>query len=135
VPISDPKAKAADPAIPRQTRKVIDYLDITPTRFPAPAVDTSGRVVIGKADGAVNFCMRVIEFAAGGETSLHSHPWEHEQFVHQGVGQIFIEDRWFDVGPGSVVFVPSGVTHQIKNTGDTSLLFVCLVPPFAPELL
>lgn len=115
--------------------KVIDYREVAPTAFPAPAAGTTGRVVLGKADGAANFCMRIIEFAPGGETSLHSHPWEHEQFVHEGTGRVFIEDRWFDVGPGSVLFIPSGVTHQIKNTGQGPLVFVCLVPPFAPELL
>ena len=115
--------------------KVIDYRGIAATNFPAPAVKTTGRVVIGKADGADNFCMRVIEFAPGGETSLHSHPWEHEQFVHAGTGRVFIEDAWHEVGPGSVVFIPSGVTHQIRNTGDGPLLVVCLVPPFAPDLL
>ncbi|MEF3697117.1 cupin domain-containing protein [Desulfolutivibrio sp.] len=115
--------------------KVINYCDVAPTVFPAPARGTTGRVVLGKADGATNFCMRVIEFAPGGETSRHSHPWEHEQFVHEGTGQVLIEDRWFDVGPGSVLFIPSGVTHQIKNSGAVPLVIVCLVPPFAPELL
>ncbi|MDQ7830739.1 MAG: cupin domain-containing protein [Desulfovibrionaceae bacterium] len=121
--------------IPEDALKVIDYHEVAPTVFPAPAVGTTGRVVLGKADGATNFCMRIIEFAPGGETSLHSHPWEHEQFVHEGAGQVFIEDRWFDVGPGRVLFIPSGVTHQIKNTGTVPLVVVCLVPPFAPELL
>ncbi len=115
--------------------KVIDYRDVAPTDFPAPAVGATGRVVLGKADGAANYCMRVIEFEPGGETSRHSHPWEHEQFVHAGTGQVFIEDRWHDVKPGSVVFIPSGVTHQIRNTGKTPLTVVCSVPPFAPELL
>lgn len=124
-----------DAANPKQNMKVIGYREVMPTVFPSPAVGTSGRVVLGKADGATNFCMRIIEFSPGGATSLHSHPWEHEQFVHEGTGQVFIEDRWFEVGPGSIVFIPSGVTHQIKNTGEASLLFVCLVPAFAPELL
>jgi mannose-6-phosphate isomerase-like protein (cupin superfamily) len=55
--------------------------------------------------------------------------------VHAGEGQVFIKDRWHDVRPGSVVFIPSGVTHQIRNTGKAPLTVVCSVPPFAPELL
>lgn len=114
--------------------KVIHYTDVEEKVFGSPARGTSGRVVIGKADGANNFCMRVIELSPGGYTPLHSHPWEHEQFIHAGRGSIKMENQWYEFGPGSVVFVPANMEHQLKNTGEESLVVVCLVPPFAPEI-
>jgi len=42
--------------------KIQHYSNIQPTKFDTPAVKgISGRVAIGKADGAKNFCMRVFE--------------------------------------------------------------------------
>lgn len=38
------------------------------------------------------------------------------------------------VAPGDVVVIPAGVTQQIKNTGDTDLVFYCICSPrFTPE--
>jgi quercetin dioxygenase-like cupin family protein len=35
---------------------------------------------------------------------------------------------------GNVVFVPANEVHQMKNTGQETLVVVCLVPAHAPEL-
>lgn len=115
--------------------KIINYKDVSPTRFDndvAKGID--GRVVIGKADAANNFCMRVFEIDAKGNTPRHTHAWEHEIFFHQGEGQVFCQGEWKNVNAGSVVFVPGEEEHQIKNMGDSKLVFICLVPNTAPEL-
>lgn len=94
----------------------------------------TGRVVIGKANGAENFCMRVFEIAPGGHTPKHSHAWEHEIFVHSGAGEIFGNQQWNSFKSGDVVLMPGNEEHQIRNSGDEKLTFVCLVPNTAPEL-
>ncbi len=94
----------------------------------------TGRVVIGKADGAKNFCMRVFELGNEGFTPKHSHEWEHEIFFHQGKGQVFLNGKWNDVKAGDVAFIPEGAEHQIKNQGTENLVFVCLIPAGYPEL-
>jgi quercetin dioxygenase-like cupin family protein len=114
--------------------KIIHYSEAEARPFGSPARDVTGRVVVGKADGAANFCMRVIELAPGGYTPHHAHPWEHEQFVHAGQGSVLMNDQWVDFGPGSVLFIPADEEHQFKNTGKGPLVIVCLVPPLAPEL-
>lgn len=114
--------------------KIMHYTEAEARAYGSPAKDVTGRVVIGKADGADNFCMRVFELAPGGYTPRHTHAWEHEQFVHAGSGSVLVNDKWFDLGPGGVVFVPANVEHQLKNTGEEPLVIVCLIPPFAPEL-
>lgn len=115
--------------------KAINYTDVTPTHFNNDvAKDVSGRVVIGKADGANNFCMRVFEVGQGGNTPRHTHDWEHEIFFHAGTGEVLLNGEWTPVKAGSVVFIPGTKEHQIKNTGIDPLTFVCLVPDGAPEL-
>ena len=115
--------------------KKIEYKDATPTLIDNDvAKGISGRVVIGKEDGAENFCMRVFEVAENGHTPKHIHDWEHQIFFHSGNGEVFHDNKWHPVKAGSVVFIPGGEEHQIKNISKEPLVFVCLVPKSAPEL-
>ena len=94
----------------------------------------TARVLIGKKDGAPNFCMRMFEIAPGGHTPLHAHAWEHEMFYHSGHGEVFGEGRWSPVAAGNMVFVKGGEDHQVRNTGSEPLVFICLIPSGAPEI-
>jgi quercetin dioxygenase-like cupin family protein len=115
--------------------KIIHYTDQeTKTFNQHPAKSVTGRVVIGKADGADHFSMRVFEIAPGGHTPQHTHAWEHEIFIHDGTGEVFRNGEWVKIAKGTVIFIPVGELHQIKNTGASPLVFVCLVPSSAPEL-
>lgn len=100
----------------------------------APAKGVTGRVLVGKGDGATNFCMRLFELAPDGHSPRHSHPWEHEIFFHAGQGEVFGDGRWTPVSAGYTAFVPGDSEHQIRNTGDTPLVFVCVIPSGPPEL-
>jgi len=115
--------------------KVIQYDQVPGTHFDNGVVKgVSGRVVIGQADGAPNFCMRVFELEKGGFTPRHRHDWEHEIFFHHGSGEVWRDSGWAPVRSGSVAFIPGNEEHQIRNVGDDKLTFVCLVPAGAPEL-
>lgn len=115
--------------------KKTHYTDIEPQRFDNDMVKgVAGRVLIGKADGAENFCMRIFEVAPDGFSPRHAHEWEHEIFVHSGKGEVFNGSAWEPVTAGTAVFIPGNQEHQLKNTGDTPLAFVCLVPSGVPEL-
>lgn len=115
--------------------EIKDYKAIEPTRFDNEvAKGIAGRVLIGKADGAPNFCMRLFEIAPGGHTPRHTHDWEHEMFYHSGQGEVYGNGQWNPVGPGSAVFVKPNEEHQVRNTGAEPLMLLCLVPSGAPEL-
>lgn len=114
---------------------VKNYNDILPIRMNNEMVkNVAGRVMIGKEDGAPNFCMRVFEMGKDGFSPKHTHDWEHEVFVHTGHGEVFIKDTWHALSPGSVVFVPANVEHQFRNNSDDLFTFVCLIPSGAPEI-
>ncbi len=115
--------------------KIMHYSEADPTHFDNDvARGVTGRVAIGKADGAPNFCMRVFELAENGFSPRHSHEWEHEIFVHAGGGEVFRNGEWMPVKPGHTLFIPGNEEHQIRNTGADKLVFVCLIPSGAPEM-
>lgn len=115
--------------------KVINYKDVLPVVMDNEMVKhVAGRVMIGNEDGAKNFCMRVFEMGKDGYTPKHTHDWEHEVFVHNGTGEVFIEDKWVPLSAGSAVFIPANIEHQFRNTSDADFVFVCLIPAGAPEL-
>lgn len=115
--------------------KIVQYTDLPPKTLDADGVKgVQARLAIGKSDGASNFCMRVFELEKGGYTPRHTHEWEHEIFVHEGQGQVFQDGGWVDLEKGSVLFIPGMQEHQIKNTGDSKLVFICLIPAGPDEI-
>jgi quercetin dioxygenase-like cupin family protein len=115
--------------------KIMPYSEVKATHFASgEAKGIAARVVIGKNDGANNFCMRVFEISPGGNTPKHAHDWEHEMFIHSGEGEIYSNGEWHPLKSGNVVFIPRNEEHQMRNSGKELLIVVCLVPATAPEL-
>lgn len=115
--------------------KITPYKDVKATYFESSeAKGIAARVIIGKNDGANNFCMRIFEILPGGNSPKHAHPWEHEIFVHSGKCEIYSDGQWHPAESGNAVFIPENEEHQIRNSGKDLLVFVCLIPPNAPEL-
>jgi len=84
---------------------------------------------IGKADGAPNFSMRVFSVEPGGYTPYHSHPWEHENYVLAGRGVIRTESgEERQIQAGDFAMILPGEMHQFRNTSESVLKFICMVP-------
>lgn len=64
---------------------------------------------------------------ANKSTSGHRHAGQEEvyHFV-SGKGQMELDHKIFDVGPGNVVLIEDNVFHKVHNTGDYGLYFVCV---------
>ncbi|CCU86052.1 MULTISPECIES: cupin domain-containing protein [Mesotoga] len=109
-------------------------LDVEPQFFDNENVKSvTKRVLIGKKKGATNFVMRLFTVGEGGYSPHHSHPWEHEVFIISGEAAIVTDQGVINAGKGSYVFVPSGVKHQFRNTGNGDLEFLCVIPSSADE--
>ena len=102
--------------------------DIREVEAEATAPGVTMRVVIGPAQGAPFFNMRIFEVQPGYASPHHSHWWEHEVLVLSGRGAVQTEQGEVLIGHGSTIFVPGGEMHQFRNAGDDVLRFVCLVP-------
>lgn len=93
------------------------------------ARDVKVRVVLGPADGAPTFAMRVFELAPGGHTPFHTHPFEHEAMVLGGSIAAVTEAGDRPLQAGEVLLVEPNEPHQFKNLSDTApARFMCLVP-------
>lgn len=115
--------------------KVAHYKDIPGKELNNDMVKlVTGRVLIGKGDGASNFCMRRFDVEPGGHAPRHTHDWDHEIYVVEGKGEVLIGDQWHGISQGTAIHIPPNVEHQIKNSSDGHLAFLCLVPPAAPEM-
>ena len=115
--------------------KIVKYQDSPGRKFDSETVQgVTGRVVIGKADDAENFCMRVFTVAPGGFTPRHSHAWEHEIFVHSGKGKVYVNGDWREVTSGTALFIPGNEEHQFMNGGGEDFVFICLIPSGVAEL-
>ena len=88
----------------------------------------SMRMLISSDDGAPNFAMRLFHVEPKGYTFYHSHDWEHEMFVIEGEGEVVTSDGSKSIKQGFAVFIAPDEVHQIKNTGNCMLSFLCLVP-------
>lgn len=86
------------------------------------------RLVIGKDHGAPTFYMRIFEVEPGGHTPYHQHPFEHENYIMDGKGELVRVDGKEPLKPGDIVFIPGGVMHQYRNAGKEVFRFICLIP-------
>lgn len=109
--------------------KVIQYeqVALTPVAMEG-AAGCQIRCLIGPEDRAPSFSMRQFEVAPGGYTPKHTHAHEHEVFVLEGAGVVLEGTTQHTLIPGTAVLVPPNQEHQFRNTGDTPLKFLCLVP-------
>jgi len=92
------------------------------------AKDVEIRWLISKDDGAENFAMRMFELQPGGFTPLHEHQHEHEVFVIEGEGIFVYEGKEYQFEKDYVIFVPGTKEHQFKNSGNSILRLLCLIP-------
>jgi len=92
------------------------------------AKGASIRWLISQKDGAPNFATRMFEVEPGGFTPYHTHSWEHENFIVSGEGALVTEEGDKPFKEGDVIYVPPQFKHSYKNTGDTTLKFLCVIP-------
>ena len=93
------------------------------------AKDTYIQEYVTARDGAPNFALRVFELQPGGYTPYHAHPWEHENYILEGQGELVNPDgSATPLKPGDGAFVPPLQKHQYRNTGSTVFRFICCIP-------
>jgi quercetin dioxygenase-like cupin family protein len=86
------------------------------------------RWLITKEIGAENFAMRLFEMEPGGFSPLHSHPWEHEIYILEGKGLATNGKDGKEFNVGDFIFVPPNELHQLRNTSQNVVSFLCLIP-------
>ena len=109
--------------------KVCHYTDVAANVVGPEAPGATMRWLIDDShDGAPVYALRMVELEPGGHSPHHLHPYEHENFVVEGVGRVFMDGIWHDLKPGDVVFVPPDVEHEYANAGERPFKFLCGIP-------
>jgi mannose-6-phosphate isomerase-like protein (cupin superfamily) len=66
----------------------------------------------------------------GGATTPHYHRKTEEiYFIVDGFADMRIGSESRQVGPGDSIAIPPGEVHQIRNTGNIELRFLCCCAP------
>ena len=72
----------------------------------------------------------------GSRIPLHKHTDSEEaMFVISGKGKLICDGKEYDLTPGTAIFSPVGVEHEIINTGDEPFKIVWAYAPPLPEHL
>jgi mannose-6-phosphate isomerase-like protein (cupin superfamily) len=50
-------------------------------------------------------------------------------YILQGTGRMHINNEVSDVNVGDTIYIPPRYVQYIENTGDTDLVFLCVVAP------
>ena len=87
--------------------------------------------------GAKNLAITRVEGKPGSMQAVHGHPDNEQVYVIvRGRGVMQVGDEVEEVGEGTLVFIPPGAAHAIKNNSDEPLVFVSATsPPFDPNEL
>lgn len=107
----------------------------------APANKRGGQIsylLLGREQfGSRNLAITWVEGAPGSMQAVHGHPDNEQVYVVvRGRGVMQVGDEMEEVREGTLVFIPPGAAHAIKNTGDGPLVVVSAAsPPFDPKEL
>ncbi|MBM7058589.1 cupin domain-containing protein [Streptomyces durocortorensis] len=95
--------------------------------------------VFWPGNGSSQLCLHCGIQQPGQTFNVHLHPDSDEAFIaFEGIGQMYLRDRWIDVAAGDVLYAAPGVLHGARNphTGPDARRFVtCGGPsPYDPAL-
>ncbi len=87
-----------------------------------PTVRWAGAFAVYGAHGTTQSSTIVYEIEPGHRLGWHTDATEETQYIIAGSGKLFMEDgNTYDVGPGSVFVLPTGIKHDLANTGKETL--------------
>jgi quercetin dioxygenase-like cupin family protein len=87
-----------------------------------PAVRWAGAFAVYGGHGTTQSSTIVYEIEPGHRLGWHTDATEETQYVIAGSGKLFLEGgASYDVGPGSVFVLPTGVKHDLANVGKETL--------------
>ena len=91
-------------------------------------VEGKGNPVLGPEDGVPNYVMLWVQHPPGGTSAQHVHPWEHQAYIVEGEGVLWVDGTEYPIKAGDAVLVPPDVEHQVRNTGEVTLSRVTVNP-------
>ena len=73
--------------------------------------------------------LAIAKLAPGKEIEAHVDPMEEIYFVLNGSGEMRVDQDKKTVGPGDAVWIPSGASHALLNTGTGDCIVLVVAAP------
>jgi quercetin dioxygenase-like cupin family protein len=113
------------------TPQIITHVDEILNENPLKTGEKSQVIKIAEDDTLTMLVVRTIE---GPGLKRHVHKAHDETiFVVKGAGQIFVNDKWIDVKPGSIHFNPKGAVHTSRPAGNEPFVIISIFTPALKE--
>jgi mannose-6-phosphate isomerase-like protein (cupin superfamily) len=79
---------------------------------------------------ATNFAMGMVTLEPdGGQVPWHNQEQEEIYFIVEGTGEMCLGEEKIEISTGQAAYIPSGVFHQLTNTGATPMRMVYCYGP------
>jgi mannose-6-phosphate isomerase-like protein (cupin superfamily) len=88
-----------------------------------------------KADLQIRYSLAYAKVAKRQKTKPHKLKSCEVYYITAGSGLMHIDEKAFEVGPESAIYIPPGARQYIENTGNSDLKFLCIVDPAWREIL
>lgn len=82
-----------------------------------------------KADLKIRYSLAHAKVAPGCKTKPHRLKSSEVYYILNGSGLMHIDEETCEVGPYCAVYIPQNSTQFIENTGNSDLVFLCIVDP------
>ncbi|MEW6047570.1 MAG: dimethylsulfonioproprionate lyase family protein [Bacillota bacterium] len=107
---------------------VIRLSDVVGEEFPA---GRRTRVLVGAGGPlqAQHFVEGYVSIRPGGGVPAHEHPQEEVYLILSGNGTIRVGHETRTVEGVTAVYIPPGVEHELRNTGETEMIMVFTYAP------
>jgi quercetin dioxygenase-like cupin family protein len=103
---------------------------VEPQAYDDPSLEgVSKHELIGEAEGARQYRMRVFVVLPGGRTARERHPHDHGVMILSGRARVTLGEDTHELGAGDVVYVAGDELHCFEALDDRPLEFVCVVGP------
>ena len=113
---------------------VFKYAEVEPFTHARDSGKYLSRLLVDREGvGAQNTVLNHFSLLAGKSTEIGHHPAPYEEtyFILKGHGTVALRDNGlqeYDIGPGTVVFIPAGMDHSLCNTGHEELELLTIMP-------
>ena len=82
-----------------------------------------------KMDIELRYSLAHAVIKPGNGSYLHALKTSEVYYILEGEGEMFIEDETEKVYPGHTIYIPPNAKQYIHNSGNTDLVFLCIVDP------
>jgi mannose-6-phosphate isomerase-like protein (cupin superfamily) len=113
------------------TGQIFTQVDDILKANPLKPAETLQMINIAQDETISLFIVRMVD---GHVVKKHFHKTHDEViFIIKGAGQIFVNEEWVSLKPGSIHFNPIGKIHSTKQTGNEPLVYISVFTPALKE--